>query len=75
MTNPDIRSRTLAAMEKMAIPPAAVATAITFAIEQPSDVDVGEIVIRPTAPGVDKRFDEGCHMLGAMTIDPPRASL
>jgi NADP-dependent 3-hydroxy acid dehydrogenase YdfG len=33
MTNPDIRSQTLAAMEKMAIPPAAVARAIAFAIE------------------------------------------
>src|SRR3984893_2649645 len=51
MTNPDIRSQTLAAMEKMAIPPAAVARAIAFAIEQPSDVDVGEIVVRPSAQG------------------------
>lgn len=33
----------------MAMPPAAVARAIAFAIEQPSDIDVGEIVIRPTA--------------------------
>jgi NADP-dependent 3-hydroxy acid dehydrogenase YdfG len=51
MTNPDIRSQTLAAMEKMAIPPAAVARAIAFAVEQPSDVDVGEIVVRPSAQG------------------------
>ena len=29
--------------------PEAVARAIVFAIEQPSDVDVGEIVVRPTA--------------------------
>jgi NADP-dependent 3-hydroxy acid dehydrogenase YdfG len=47
----DIRSQTLAAMAKMAIPPAAVARAIAFAIEQPSDVDVGEIVVRPSAQG------------------------
>jgi len=33
------------------IPPAAIARAIAFAIEQPSDVDVGEIVVRPTAQG------------------------
>jgi NADP-dependent 3-hydroxy acid dehydrogenase YdfG len=51
MTDPDIRSLTLASMEKMAIPPAAVARAIAFAIEQPADVDVGEIVVRPTAQG------------------------
>lgn len=29
--------------------PDAVARAIAFAIEQPADVDVGEIVVRPTA--------------------------
>jgi NADP-dependent 3-hydroxy acid dehydrogenase YdfG len=51
MTNADIRSQTVTAMEKMAIPPAAVARAIAFAIEQPSDVDVGEIVVRPSAQG------------------------
>jgi len=51
MTDPDIRSQTLASMERMAIPPAAVARAIAFAIEQPADVDVGEIVVRPTAQG------------------------
>ena len=32
-----------------AMAPAAVARAIAFAIEQPQDVDVGEIVVRPTA--------------------------
>jgi NADP-dependent 3-hydroxy acid dehydrogenase YdfG len=35
----------------MAIPPDAIARAIAFAIEQPADVDIGEIVIRPTAQG------------------------
>lgn len=33
---------------KIAIPAASVARAIAFAIEQPADVDVNEIVIRPT---------------------------
>lgn len=37
------------AMAEMAIDPDAVARAIAFAIEQPADVDVGDIVIRPTA--------------------------
>jgi NADP-dependent 3-hydroxy acid dehydrogenase YdfG len=27
----------------------AIARAIVFAIEQPADVDVGEIIVRPTA--------------------------
>ncbi|MGB8277687.1 MAG: SDR family oxidoreductase [Methylovirgula sp.] len=34
---------------KMAIPADAIARAIAFAIEQPADVDVNEILIRPTA--------------------------
>ncbi|WP_431241720.1 SDR family oxidoreductase [Flavobacterium sp. P21] len=33
---------------KLAIPATSVARAITFAIEQPDDVDINEIVIRPT---------------------------
>jgi NADP-dependent 3-hydroxy acid dehydrogenase YdfG len=34
---------------KMAIPASAVARAIAYAIEQPADVDINEIVLRPTA--------------------------
>jgi NADP-dependent 3-hydroxy acid dehydrogenase YdfG len=33
------------------MPPEAVARAIAFAIEQPADIDVGEVVVRPTAQG------------------------
>ena len=33
---------------KQAIPAASVARAIAFAIEQPADVDINEIVLRPT---------------------------
>jgi len=51
MTNQEIRSQTLARMEQIAISPDAIARAIGFAIEQPADVDVGEIVVRPTAQG------------------------
>jgi NADP-dependent 3-hydroxy acid dehydrogenase YdfG len=49
MTNSTARQQTLASMEKMGISPDAVARAIAFAIEQPADVDVGDIVVRPTA--------------------------
>ena len=49
MTNSDIKTQTLESMDKMAIPPDAIARAIAFAIEQPANVDVGEIVVRPTA--------------------------
>lgn len=51
MTNPEVKAQIVGAMEKMAIPPDAIARAIVFAIEQPADVDVGEIVVRPTAQG------------------------
>jgi NADP-dependent 3-hydroxy acid dehydrogenase YdfG len=36
---------------EIAIQPDAIARAIAFAIEQPADVDVNEIVVRPTAQG------------------------
>ena len=49
MTNPEVKAQIAGAMEKMAISPEAIARAIVFAIEQPADVDVGEIVVRPTA--------------------------
>ena len=38
-------------METLAIPPEAIARAIAFAIEQPHDVEVGDLVVRPTAQG------------------------
>jgi NADP-dependent 3-hydroxy acid dehydrogenase YdfG len=38
-----------ASMKAMAIPASAIAEAMAFAIAQPDSVDVGEIVIRPTA--------------------------
>jgi NADP-dependent 3-hydroxy acid dehydrogenase YdfG len=34
---------------KIAIPAVAIARSIVFAIEQPDDVDVSEIIVRPTA--------------------------
>jgi NADP-dependent 3-hydroxy acid dehydrogenase YdfG len=43
------RAELLARRDKIAIAPDAVARAMAFAIEQPADVDVNEIVIRPTA--------------------------
>jgi NADP-dependent 3-hydroxy acid dehydrogenase YdfG len=49
MTNPEVKAQIIAARDKMAISPDAIARAIAFAIEQPADVDVGELVIRPTA--------------------------
>ncbi len=47
--DPDVRALAQKAMETMAIAPDAVARAIQFAIAQPAEVDIGDIVIRPTA--------------------------
>ena len=48
MTDPEARARARASMDTTAMSPE-VARAIAFAIEQPADVDVGEIIVRPTA--------------------------
>jgi NADP-dependent 3-hydroxy acid dehydrogenase YdfG len=50
MTNREVKAQIVASMEKFAMPPDAIARAIAFAIE-PADVDVGEIIVRPTALG------------------------
>jgi NADP-dependent 3-hydroxy acid dehydrogenase YdfG len=49
VTNPEVKAQLEGARDKFAMPPDAIARAIMFAIEQPADVDVGEIVVRPTA--------------------------
>jgi NADP-dependent 3-hydroxy acid dehydrogenase YdfG len=49
VADPDIRAAILKRKEELAISPKAIARAIAFAIEQPSDVEIGSIVVRPTA--------------------------
>ena len=49
--NAEVRAQLIGSRDKFAIPPAAIARAIAFAGEQPADVDVNEIVVRPTAQG------------------------
>jgi NADP-dependent 3-hydroxy acid dehydrogenase YdfG len=51
VNNPAVRAQLEEARDKFAIPPDAIARAIVFAIEQPAEVDVGEIIVRPTAQG------------------------
>ncbi len=46
-----LRDQIRRSMSAVGLPPAAVARAIAFAIEQPDDVEIGEIVIRPTVQG------------------------
>jgi NADP-dependent 3-hydroxy acid dehydrogenase YdfG len=49
VSNPEVKAQLESARDKFALPPEAIARAIVFAIEQPADVDVGEIIVRPTA--------------------------
>ena len=49
VSSPAVREQIREARDRMAIPPDAIARAIAFAIEQPADVDVNEIIVRPTA--------------------------
>src|SRR5882672_7379115 len=49
IADPALKAQLLESRDKFAIPPDAIARAIAFAIEQPTDVDVGEIIVRPTA--------------------------
>ncbi len=43
-----VRAQIRQGMDDFAIPPEAVARSIAFAIDQPADVEIGEITIRPT---------------------------
>ena len=45
----DEASQVMKEYRKIAISPDAIARTILFAIEQPADVDVNEIIVRPTA--------------------------
>jgi NADP-dependent 3-hydroxy acid dehydrogenase YdfG len=49
VTSLEVKEQILQGTQQMGISPEAIARAIAFAIEQPADVDVGDIVIRPTA--------------------------
>jgi NADP-dependent 3-hydroxy acid dehydrogenase YdfG len=47
--SPQTAAALVAQRDAIAMPPDAIARAVAFAIGQPGDIDVGEIVIRPTA--------------------------
>jgi NADP-dependent 3-hydroxy acid dehydrogenase YdfG len=49
--DPEVREQIRQGMAKFAIAPAAVARAIAFAIDQPREVEIGDITIRPTVQG------------------------
>ncbi len=49
MTNPEVKAQLEKRRDKTAMPPEAIARVIAFAIEQPTTIDVSEIIVRPTA--------------------------
>ncbi|UEG52142.1 SDR family oxidoreductase [Mucilaginibacter daejeonensis] len=49
--NEAIRSASQATADRISIPPEAIAQAVAYAIGQPQNVDVGDIVIRPSVQG------------------------
>jgi len=49
--DPGAREQIRRRAEEIAIPPEAVARAIAFAVEQPDDVEIGDITIRPAVQG------------------------
>jgi NADP-dependent 3-hydroxy acid dehydrogenase YdfG len=51
VSTPSVKAQLKEARDRFAITPDAIARAIAFAIEQPADVDVSEIIVRPTAQG------------------------
>jgi NADP-dependent 3-hydroxy acid dehydrogenase YdfG len=51
VTNQEVKAQLDASRDTVAMPREVVANAIAFAIEQPDEVDVSEIVIRSTAQG------------------------
>ena len=46
-----VRDQIRRGMDEFAVAPEAVARAVAFAIEQPHDVEIGDITIRPTVQG------------------------
>jgi len=49
IANPELRAVITTRRDQLAIGPDAIARAIAFAIEQPAEVEVGDLVVRPTA--------------------------
>lgn len=49
MKDSDIKKAILSRANQIALSPDAIARAVAFAIEQPADVEIGDIVIRPAA--------------------------
>ena len=51
ITDPEVRAEVATGMEAIALDPDAVAGAVEYAVDQPWEVEIGELSIRPTVQG------------------------
>jgi NADP-dependent 3-hydroxy acid dehydrogenase YdfG len=51
ITDPEVRTQVASGMEAFALDPDAVAGAVEYAVDQPWEVEIGELSIRPTVQG------------------------
>ena len=51
ITDPEVRAEVATGMQAFALDPDAVAAAVEFAVDQPWEVEIGEVSIRPTVQG------------------------
>ena len=51
ISDPQVQAGVRAMLDQASIPPSAIAEAIGFAISQPENVDVNELIVRPTTQG------------------------
>jgi hypothetical protein len=66
MTVQKAKDQITAQMTEMAISPETIARAVAFVIEQPNDVDIGDIVIRPNRAGVRlRKYPASKHTVAA----------
>ena len=56
--NPEVREQIRRSRDEFAISPDAVARAIAFAVEQPYDVEIGDITIRPASKASHRLANE-----------------
>ena len=64
--DPELRAQIRSQHGRFGLPPEAVARAIAFAIEQPHDVEIGDLTIRPDRRRADSREPRAQHREGSL---------
>jgi hypothetical protein len=67
--NEEMKTAVQQGMEQIAINPIAIANAVIYAVSQPEDVEIGDIVIRPSKTKLIKFVNEKCNKnLASITL-------